>query len=93
MTVTIEFSLKDSYATENKKMKIRTNKELLDRAKYGTPLVKDYALQKIQNLVIAYADFKWDAVDEYDRIEITSVDSDTGIHIGKEEFKKIAKKY
>ncbi len=93
MIVTIEFNLKNSHTSKSEKLKIRTNKALLDRAKYGFPIAKEYALQKIQNLVIAYADFKWDAVDEYDTIEITSVDSDTGIHIDKAEFKKIAKKY
>jgi len=93
MIVTIEFSLNDSYTSTSKKLKIRTNKELLSQAKNGYPIAKENALLKIQNLVLAYAAFKWDALNKYDTVEITSVDSDTGIHIGKAEFKKIAKIY
>lgn len=86
MTVTIEFTMKNKHVSNKEKIKMIAPKELLDQAKYGYPIERAEAMRKIHNLVISYADFKWNANTEYDKVEVTHVQTDTKINISKDEF-------
>lgn len=93
MTVTIEFTMKNKQVSNKEKIMMKAPKELLNQAKYGYPIERAEAMRKIHNLVIAYANFKWNALSEYDKIEVTNVQTDTKISIDKTEFYKYVNEF